>query len=57
MFTKLKNLVTSFNGDALASCFAENNVKEVRECNKTVMFQTECGKLFEVYKSILIKKY
>ncbi|WP_294203077.1 hypothetical protein [uncultured Chryseobacterium sp.] len=52
-YKKLKELVKSFEGDAIASCFANKKVKKVREFNETVMFQTESGKLFEVYKSIL----
>jgi hypothetical protein len=52
-FKKLKEFVSSFEGDCIAKCFANIYVKQVKECSETVMFQTYNGKLISVYKSNL----
>lgn len=53
----LRNFVTTFQGDHIAECYADVQVKMVADCGETVMFQTIEGELFSVYTSKLKPQY
>lgn len=52
----LVNLVTDFDGDVISSTYKYELVKQVADNNETVLFMTNTGKLFSVYKTKLIKQ-
>lgn len=52
----LKKCVTSFDGDIIASCSANLFVKPYSDIGAQVLFESKCGEIVTVYKSLLKNK-